>query len=245
MNINYDGEHFQLNVTIFIDMDMEDQAMVFATINLKQTKVTKSLAYDLYEYTESRSPQKTCHNIAKLMNSKENSPFFHRIKILGKSTGITTEVLTQSTYVDRLLKLISKDPMGDKDRIKRNKALERSIGKDLEFRIFRNRFIDEKDAEVAKILWNYFTAVANRWPKAWSDFAPGMILARSTGFAALMRLLPSLMINVRETDVPTSEYFLKYFKYSKLDDSEFTNDNFKPGSSGEGALVNKLREEIL
>jgi len=242
---DYDGDPFQLNITIFIDMDIEDQAMVFATINLKQTKVTKSLAYDLYEYTESRSPQKTCHNIARLMNSRKNSPFFRRIKILGKSTGIATEVLTQSTFVDRLLKLISKDPMGDKDRIKRKKALERSVGKDLEFRIFRNRFIDEKDAEIAKILWNYFTAVAIRWPQAWSDFSRGMILARSTGFAALMRLLPSIMINVNETDVPSSKFFVGYLKYSTLDDSEFTNDNFKPGSSGESMLVNKFREEIL
>jgi DGQHR domain-containing protein len=46
----YEGKPFQLNVTVFIDMDIEDQAMVFATINLKQTKVSKSLAYDLYEY---------------------------------------------------------------------------------------------------------------------------------------------------------------------------------------------------
>jgi DGQHR domain-containing protein len=41
---NYAGDDFEVNVTVFIDMDIEDQAMVFATINLKQTKVSKSLA---------------------------------------------------------------------------------------------------------------------------------------------------------------------------------------------------------
>src|SRR2546427_7240262 len=29
----YVGDNFQLNVTVFVDMDIEDQAMVFATIN--------------------------------------------------------------------------------------------------------------------------------------------------------------------------------------------------------------------
>lgn len=46
---DYAGPPFQVNATIFIDMDIEDQAMVFATINLKQTKVSKSLAYDCCE----------------------------------------------------------------------------------------------------------------------------------------------------------------------------------------------------
>ena len=66
---DYSEDNFQLNVSIFIDMDVEDQAMVFATINLAQTKVNKSLVYDLYEYTKSRSPQKTAHNIARLLTA--------------------------------------------------------------------------------------------------------------------------------------------------------------------------------
>ena len=78
----FEGEPFYLNVTIFVDMVLEDQAMVFATINLKQTKVTKSLASDLYEFADARSPQKTGHNIAKLMNFKEGSPLNKFIKIL-------------------------------------------------------------------------------------------------------------------------------------------------------------------
>ncbi|MGH8014882.1 MAG: DGQHR domain-containing protein, partial [Candidatus Zixiibacteriota bacterium] len=83
---NCQNHPFDLNITLFIDMDIEDQAMVFSTINLKQTKVSKSLTYDLYEYAKSRSPQKTCHNIAKILNSKDGSPFKRKIKILGTAT---------------------------------------------------------------------------------------------------------------------------------------------------------------
>jgi DGQHR domain-containing protein len=63
----FDGT-FDLCVTMFVDMDLQDQAMTFATINLSQTKVGKSLVYDLYEFQRTRSPQKTCHNIARLLN---------------------------------------------------------------------------------------------------------------------------------------------------------------------------------
>src|SRR5437667_9365085 len=59
---------FELNVTIFVDMDLEDQALLFATINLKQTRVSKSLAYDLFEYYRGRRPQTTCHIVAKLIH---------------------------------------------------------------------------------------------------------------------------------------------------------------------------------
>lgn len=243
---DFNEEPFNLNVTIFIDMDIEDQAMVFATINLKQTKVTKSLAYDLYEYAKSRSPQKTCHNIAKLLNSKNGSPLINRIKILGKaSTDTGTEVITQSTFVDRLMRMISSDPMDDKDKIKRNKKIELYDHSKMKNYIFRKRFIDNRDAEIAKILWNYFLAVEKKWEIAWNNFDRGMVLARSTGFAALMRLLPEIYNSMNENDIPSVNRFLEYFKHSSILDSDFTSDNFKPGSSGEVELLRKLREDIL
>src|SRR6266550_2142821 len=42
------GKTFEVNVTVFVDADLEDQALMFATINLQQTKVSKSLAYNLF-----------------------------------------------------------------------------------------------------------------------------------------------------------------------------------------------------
>ena len=59
----YDGTDFDVNVSIFIDADIADQASIFATVNLAQTKVNKSLVYDLFELSKSRSPEKTCHSV--------------------------------------------------------------------------------------------------------------------------------------------------------------------------------------
>ncbi len=243
----YNGTRFQINVTIFVDMDIEDQAMVFATINLKQTKVGKSLAYDLYEYAESRSPQKTSHNVVKLMNFEGSSPFKNRIKILGKATGTGTEVITQATFVDRLLKLITTNAMADKDRIKRGLPLIRAEGKEQQRLVFRNRFVDGHDAEIAKILWNYFKAVEERWTSAWNSFEKGMILSRTTGFAALMRVLPEILktADPNQKKIPTVDEFKMYLDKVNLEDKDFTSDKFKPGSTGEGDLVKDLREAIV
>ncbi|MBU4312197.1 MAG: DGQHR domain-containing protein [Candidatus Omnitrophica bacterium] len=239
---DYNGPDFFLNVTIFLDMDIEDQAMVFATINLKQTKVTKSLAYDLYDFAKSRSPQKTCHNIAKLMNSKKGSPLEGRIKILGKSTGLEKELITQATFVDRVLRLISRDPMQDKDTLKRNKPLKKVSEKELQDLVFGNMFIEEADVSIAKCLWNYFSAVQERWPTAWNNYEKGMILARTTGFAALVKVLPYVFAKINSVGRIAGIPELKqYFNSVDLRDNEFTSDNFIPGSSGEAALTKKLK----
>jgi DGQHR domain-containing protein len=239
----YTGPAFFVNVTIFIDMELEDQAMVFATINLKQTKVTKSLAYDLYEFAKNRSPQKTSHNIAKLLNSEPKSPFEGRIKILGKATGRGMELITQATFVDRLLKLITRDAMGDKDAIKRGKSIARATLQQEKILVFRNWFIDERDAEIARCVWNYFDAVRDTWKSAWNTDQRGMILARTTGFAALMRLLPYVLTAPlgRDGKVPSKETFKSYFERVPLKATDFTSMRFIPGSSGESELVKALQ----
>lgn len=239
----YSGPTFQLNVTIFVDMDLEDQALLFATINLKQTPVGKSLAYDLFEFAKTRSPQKTSHNIAKLLNSKEGSPFHRRIMILGVATGKPTETITQAAFIDRLIGYISQDPMADRDAIKRDQKLTRVDSAMIRVRklIFRNMFVDDKDAEIARVLWNYFSAVAARWPEAWQFKQAGLILNRTTGFRALMRFLPLAYLSLGGFDSIVSEDdFRSLFDKVKLADSDFNPEEFVPGTSGQAKLFHTL-----
>jgi DGQHR domain-containing protein len=246
----YKGDPFFLNVTIFVDMELEDQAMVFATINLKQTKVTKSLAYDLYDFAEKRSPQKTSHNIAKVMNFKNGSPLKGFIKILGKASDSPTESITQAAFVDRLLKLITRTPDIDKDLIKRGKRPEKASGNDEKKLVFRNLFLQDDDSKIAFVLWEYFLAVEKRWPGALADRNRGMILGRTTGFAALMRLLPEVLSRItnRPLDEDTSnvdhEEMLRLLKLISLQAADFNSQKFLPGSTGEGELFNTMLQAI-
>jgi DGQHR domain-containing protein len=239
----YSGPQFQLNVTLFVDMDIEDQALLFATINLKQTPVGKSLAYDLFEFAKTRSPQKTCHNIAKLLNSREGSPFHRRIMILGVATGQPTETITQAAFIDRLIGYVSTDPMADRDAIKREQKLQRVDGAMIRVRklIFRNMFVDDRDADIARVLWNYFSAVAGRWPKAWQFKQPGLVLNRTTGFRALMRFLPVAYLSLGGLDTTVSEEDFRFvFDKVKIADDDFTPENYVPGTSGQASLFHAL-----
>lgn len=241
------GERFDVNVTLFVDMDLEDQAMLFATINLKQTKVSKSLAYDLYEYETTRSPQKTCHMIARLLNTKKDSPFKDKIKVLGVATPDKEETLTQATFVEHLLDYISGKglpSLKDRDDIKRGVKLKRAVAGEFKKRPFRNLFIDEKDTEIARIVWNYFKAVERKWPSAWGKRSSGNVLNRTTGFNALMKFMRPVCLDLGYPDKVYSvdEYF-SYFNRVKLSDESFTPDNFNPGTSGQVRLFKTLMEQ--
>lgn len=247
--VNYQGSPFQLNVTVLVDVDIEDQAYMFATINLHQTKVNRSLAYDLFEFATKRSPQKTCHNIAKLLNSREGSPFYHRVKILGRASGRGKEYLTQAAIVERIIDHISKnqiDAIRDRDLIRRGFELERATPEEERKGLFfRNMFIDRRDEEILMVHWNFFTAVAKKWPKAWNTSEEGFVLNRSLGFAALSRVLAKIIISIGKFDiVPTIDQFDAFLNKLHLDDKDFVRTTYVPGSGGESQLYRDLLRGI-
>lgn len=95
-----------LPVVLMFDLTEEEKAYIFSTINSTQTKVDKWLIYDLFDLNQGRSPYKTCHEIARIMNSDSTSPFFGRLKMLGKKS-TPDAILSQGTFVNYLCKLMS------------------------------------------------------------------------------------------------------------------------------------------
>jgi DGQHR domain-containing protein len=239
---DFAGGSFEVNVSVFVDMDIADQAYLFSTVNLAQTKVNRSLVYDLYELAKTRSPQKTCHEMAVAMDKHAKSPLYQRIKRLGVATdGRFTETITQATFVQSVLNYISTDPLGDRNLFmqgKKPKPAERVLSEKL---IFRNMFLEEKDLEITDIVWNYFTAVRDRWPTAWDNFGRGIMLNKTNGFRALMRFLRPCYLNLCEPGiVPTKDKFLGVLKKANQGDDDFTIERYRPGSSGESLLFREL-----
>ncbi|HEV8723590.1 MAG TPA: DGQHR domain-containing protein [Candidatus Binatia bacterium] len=236
---------FNINVTIFVDADIADQANIFATVNLAQTKVNRSLVYDLFDYAKSRSPQKTSHDVAVALDRAKGGPFYQRIKRLGTRTiGRTGETLTQATVVTCLLEMISPNAMVDRDQLLRGKKLKHAEGRKLQDYPFRNLFIDEQDLDIAKIVSNYFEAVKQKWPIAWEDRAKGNILARTNGFRAFVRVLKLLYVDICGLErigrsVGISEFAGRLAKV-RLGDTDFNTQKYVPGSSGETTLYNDL-----
>lgn len=241
----YQNENFYVNVSIFIGIDVASEAYIFSTVNLAQTKVNKSLVYDLYELAENRSPQKLCHNISVTLDSTDGSPFRNKIKRLGSAGkhNIPSSI-TQAAFVESLIKYLSKDPLKDRDLYIRGKKLPAADLKDQDKLIFRDFMIDERDYELTDIIWNFFEAAQTRWPKAWNSPDQGIMLSKTNGFMALMRFLHAIYNDMeRFSDVPTIEEFLLLLNKIDLDDSHFSVDNYKPGSSGEGAMFRDLKEK--
>lgn len=237
---------FELNVSIFIDMDIEDQAYLFSVVNLAQTKVSKSLVYDLFEYSHSRSPQKTAHSIAVALNRTEASPLYRRIKRLGVATdGVFTETITQATFVEALLPYLTFDATRDRDTFLRGKMPLYASADELRKFIFRNMFLDERDMEIADVIFNYFHAVRSRWPGAWTKGGDGVVLNKTNGFRALMRLLRPLYLRLASPgDVVPQESFAKELAKATLKDEDFNVDNYKPGTSGETGIYRDLAHQL-
>jgi len=238
-----DSKEFQLNVTIYVGMELEDQAIVFSTINQTQTKVNHSLASDLFAFAKSRSPQKTAHNIVRALNEKKSSPFYNKIKILGTAEDPLKETITQATFVESIIKYITSDKAKDRDLYRQGKKPEKAYDKELKNRFLRNLFVDEKDGDIALIIWNYFSSVQEKWPEAWNPVTPQMILNRSTGFIALMNFLKDAYLSFNKIgEVISKEEFDKIFVKVPLKSEDFIRINFIPGSGGQSKLYKDLKE---
>lgn len=242
----YEGPEFDLTVTIFVGIDIADQAHIFSTVNLEQTKVSRSLTYDLFALARSRSPQKTCHNIAVALDREDSSPFYRRIKRLGVAgPGRPKEAITQAAFVEALIKYITSDPRSDRDVLLRGKKLPPPKASELQKHPLRGLFIADKDELIADLVLNYFDAVRTRWPNAWASGGQGLILNKTNGFRALMRLFkPAYLYWTAPGGMVDKEKFLRLFKASSLSDDDFNTNNFKPGSSGESELVRRLAREL-
>lgn len=241
---SFRGECFEVPVTIFLGSDIADQAHVFSTVNLEQTKVSKNLVYDLYELARTRSPQKTAHNITVTLDRDDSSALYKRIKRLGMATaGRSFEPISQATFVEGLLSHITQDPKGDRDALLRKEQLERLSGDDAFKLVFRNMFIDGRDVDILNVVYNYFQAVSLRWPEAWNERGRGAVLNRTNGVRALLRFLRNAYLKVGVPgDIPTTEKFLeRVFAPLEIEDQHFVVEQFVPGTSGESRLYRVLR----
>lgn len=245
-----DEEPFDLSVVFFVSADLATQADIFATVNLAQTKVNKSLVYDLQDLAEARSPFKTGHDAAVALDDIKESPFFERIKRLGVRTeGRDKETITQAAFVESLVKrMISFDPVDDRNKILDGYKLDEPTIDELERRPFRKLFIDGKDVDIIEIINNYFKAVAAKWPDQWKNpNRRGNIVAKSNAFKAFMRYLQDIYPKVSNGDfetIPSAKSFSYYFEHIDLYDEDFNTKNFKPGSSGESMFYKLLSGQV-
>lgn len=91
-------EKYRFNCTIMMNFDTWEQAQVFAEVNFNQKRVSRSLYYDIYgmNYSENSADREKnfiyiSHNLVKFMNTNPDSPFYHKIKMLGAGKGFVSQ----------------------------------------------------------------------------------------------------------------------------------------------------------
>ncbi len=223
----------EIMIVVVFGATEEEKAYIFSTINSNQTKVDRSIIYDLFELSEHRSPYKTCHEIARIMNSSDSSPFHNKLKMLGKKS-TDSDVLSQGTFVTSLVTLISKKPNDDMIDIKNNKVLKPDSSC-----VLRKYFLENKDEVILRILMNYFSAVSDVFVDEWNDYN-SYILLKTTGYCALIMTFDTLYKKGTKNKTLTYEFFKQEFTHVKtiLDKREYKLDakTVGLGQAGQKAL---------
>lgn len=236
-------ESFQVLVSFFIDLNVVQSAGIFAKINSTQRAVNPSIAFQLFGYSEDRSPQKTAHEIAQIMNTTEGSPFYKMLRMLGTKDSWAIGTLSQSTFAKQLMQLYSRKPEDDQNRYLRGEELEDYLGYPL-----RNWFKEEKDERILEVVWKYFFNIAETWQDQWTGQDGTSILTKTTGYSAFMQLLKRWLESNRADEVindeGVQEAFIAIKERYETEDKRFVRANYPAGNQGIQLLRNALLDDL-
>lgn len=245
---NYpDEKTFELNVSIFVGLDMADKAEIFSTVNLTQTKVNRSLVLDLYAYHKRPSPFKTAHEVTIALDQHRNGPLHKKIKRLGITTpgrSQSEETLSQATVVRGIMRHMPSNPHFEKNKGFLGRQREREPNENWKTRIFVDFYRQGDTEAIFNVLTNYFLAVEEKWPSVWTDSKKNFILNRTNGFNALIKFLGDCYLHILKDEknprVVKKEEFSVVFSKIEIPSNYFVADNIRPGSSGSSFLYKKL-----
>lgn len=228
-----------LPIIFFLDISLYEKAYIFKTINANQKPISKSHLFDLYELSENRSPEKIMHIIVKRLNDDKDSPFYKRVKMLGKATD-KRETISQGTMITYLLKFITLN--SEKDRL----ILERNeIIKDNEKCPLRKFFIENKDEIILKVIYNFFLVLKELFRDEW-DNVNEYVFLKTVGFGGLCRFARTVIAKQRIEKDLSKEALKRVFE--KVDRNYlldiFKSDNKLMGEAGQKIISDRLNKLI-
>lgn len=233
-------ENYEMLVAFIIGFDRSVVAKQFYTINYEQKPVNKSLLYQLTgEFSQDVTELSFLHNVVKIMNELEASPFHNRVKMLGVKPKTAADEerrllsISQAFLVDWLLKTLNSNTVG-------------SINSPIFLYYYRDK---KMHIQIIRFIMRYFNAVKslrNDWDKPEES-----ILSMGLGVGALintMQLLfvkifvdecildPEKIINYSEADLITKLEGIENVDFSK--EGEF-------GKTSGASTISNIKESII
>lgn len=234
---NFERLDTELVCAVFIDLPVQYQAYIFATINFNQKKVDKSLAYEMYGYNLddekafSWSPEKLAVFISRKLNVNMGVLRGHIAvapqddNILLKNIKVDDEwFISSATIVEGIIRLISSNSKRDRDELLKYlmSSRKRSVLKGFKDNSpLRALYLEEKDLVIEKTISNFFVAI-NKLGLFKDEKS---IIRKTVGVQALFEILKEILRNNFEDDRNIKvEYFkVKLEKWAKID---FSNQFF-------------------
>lgn len=119
------AENFDLLALLTFDTTLEEDARIFISINKNQKPVTKSLVYDLFGLSSTRSVEKFLHEIALNINQDDDSRMKNHIKMLGyKTDDLLAPNITQGALVDIMSPLFTNNTNADNIELDKGFSLD-------------------------------------------------------------------------------------------------------------------------
>ncbi|MEI6378143.1 MAG: DGQHR domain-containing protein [Candidatus Falkowbacteria bacterium] len=218
MGFGIENDEFELPVSIYLDLSLEEQAKIFAKINSTQTKVDLNLVYDLYGITKERTTEKVAFHIVKHLAVENESAWKDKIKTLTDKSGDLAQGSMAKYFHKQLL---------EKDKI------------------FIKLYESERDTDIKNIISNYFNAIKNVFPVEWENKDNLYILTKTTGFNGFMNFFITLVhladFNKYELSV---DYFKEYILKVKGQFEQLTSENYESGGRGQNKIKDILRKSL-
>lgn len=236
-------KNMDLLCSVFIDLPAPYQAYIFATININQKKVDKSLAYDLFgfrvddESKEQWSPEKLAVFITRKIN-KLSKPLENKIR-LGAPYDIDMEVaerrmVSLSTIVDGIMKLITSNPKRDRDELLnyKNKIGRKALANNAPNRPLRQFYLSSQDDVIEKVVFKFFDIMDS---VIWTKQDKNSYLLKTIGFQAQFDFL-------REYLTVTDDFNLNKLKekITCISDVDFSDLFFTASGIGATRIKNVI-----
>lgn len=245
-------ERLQMGIpcAVFINLPREYQARIFATININQKRVDKSLAYQLFGYDLNESnadkwpPDMLGVYLARVLEGKVGSPFKDHVRLalleedderLLRDKDLPHWEVSVACLVEGVSRLISTKPSADRSALASGQIKDRSeLG--IDNSPLRELYIGGKDKTLLELITTYFGVVDEL---LWQGQSEGSFITRTVGVLALFDVLRDALkadvIKVDDVEKTTRIFF------SNAKGIDFGDDFFHASGAGRGRIRNVLK----
>ena len=240
----------ELLCAVYMDLPHAYQAYLFATININQRKVNKSLAYEQFGYnlddeaSKGWAPDKLAVYFTRRLNLDPQSPFHRHIKIapineelLFKEDDPVVWQVSTACVVEGIARLLSQNPKGDRDLLHQKPANSRSrsaLAKNAA--PLRTLYLQDQDEQIYEVIINYFSAVKQT---LWDTERVKSYITKTVGIQALFDVLRSIARKVLEKEeIEREKFFIEEMERCKV--VNFADPFFQASGTGRSRIRNCL-----